>query len=151
MEKLNNFKFIGISVETTNANGQSANDLQKLWERFYSENIPTQIPNKVTDEIYSIYTDYETNYTGKYTCIIGFKVNSLDKIPENLIGREFEGGQFQKFIAKGQMPDAVVETWQKIWQKEGELNRKYEVDFEVYGKNSQKGEDSEVQIFISIK
>lgn len=151
MEKLNNFKFIGISVETTNANGQSANDLQKLWERFYCENIPTQIPNKVTDEIYSIYTDYETNYTGKYTCIIGFKVNSLDKIPENLIGREFEGGQFQKFIAKGQMPDAVVETWQKIWQKEGELNRKYEVDFEVYGKNSQKGEDSEVQIFISIK
>lgn len=151
MEKLNNFKFIGISVETTNANGQSANDLQKLWERFYSEKIPVQIPNKVTDEIYSIYTDYETNYTGKYTCIIGFKVNSLDKIPENLIGREFEGGQFQKFIAKGQMPDAVVETWQKIWQKEGELNRKYEVDFEVYGKNSQKGEDSEVQIFISIK
>lgn len=151
MEKLNNFKFIGVSIETTNENGQSSNDLQELWERFYSENIPTQIPNKVSDEIYSIYTDYETNYKGKYTCIIGFKVNSLDEIPENLIGREFKGGQFQKFIAKGQMPDAVVETWQKIWQKEDELNRKYTVDFEVYRENSRKGEGAEVQIFISIK
>ena len=56
----------------------------KLWEQFYTQNIPNQIPHKVGLEIYSIYTDYEADYTGKYTCIIGQKVNSLDTIPDGL-------------------------------------------------------------------
>jgi len=86
MEQLDSFKIIGISVETTNENGKSADDLGQLWKRFYSENIPSLIPNKESDEIYSIYTDYKSDYKGKYTSIIGLKVNSLDQIPNGLIG-----------------------------------------------------------------
>ncbi len=78
MERIENFKIIGIETETTNENGESAEEMGKLWQRFYSENIPNQIPNKAGNEVYSIYTDYETDYTGKYTSIIGLKVNSLD-------------------------------------------------------------------------
>lgn len=81
MEQIKSFKIIGIAIETTNKNGKSAEDLGKLWERFYSDNIISQIPNKESDEIYSIYTDYETDYTGKYTSIIGLKVSSLNSIP----------------------------------------------------------------------
>ncbi len=151
MEELNNFKIIGISVQTTNENGKSAEDLGKLWERFYSERIPSQILNKESDEVYSIYTDYETDYTGKYTSIIGQKVNTLDQIPNGLIGREFKGGKYQKFVAKGKMPNAVVATWQDIWNSDKELNRKYTADFEVYGQKSQNGENSEVEIYIAIE
>ena len=149
MERIENFKIIGIETETTNENGKSAEDLGKLWEQFYGENIPSKIPNKISDEIYSIYTDYESDYKGKYKTIIGQKVSSLDKVPNELIGREFSGGKYRKFVAKGQMPNAVVESWQKIWSKDKELNRKYTADFEVYGKNSQNGEKSEVEIFIA--
>lgn len=151
MEQFNNFKIIGISIKTSNKNGKSANDLGKLWERFYSENILSQIPNKVSDEIYSIYTDYETDYTGQYTSIIGLKVNSIDQIPDGLIGREFNGGKYQKFLAIGQMPKAIIDIWQKIWQNDKELNRKYTTDFEVYGQRSQNGENSEVEIYIAIE
>ncbi|WP_116772392.1 GyrI-like domain-containing protein [Maribacter litoralis] len=149
MELIENFKIIGIETETTNENGKSAEDLGELWEQFYGENVPSKIPNKISDEIYSIYTDYESDYKGKYKTIIGQRVSSLDKVPNELIGREFNGGKYQKFVAKGQMPNAVVESWQAIWAKDKELNRKYTADFEVYGEKSQNGEESEVEIFIA--
>ncbi len=149
MEQIENFKIIGIETETTNENGKSAEDLGKLWEKFYSENVPSKIPNNKNDKIYSIYTDYESDYKGKMKAIIGLEVDSLDKIPDGLIGREFNGGKYQKFIAKGQMPNAIVESWQEIWAKDKELNRKYTADFEVYGEKSQNGEKSEVEIFIA--
>lgn len=149
MEQLKSFKIIGIKVETTNEKGKSAEDLGKLWEQFYSENISEQISNKESEKIYSIYTDYESDYKGKFTSIIGLKVKSLDQIPDGLIGREFVSGKYQKFIAKGEMPNAVMETWKEIWLKDDELNRKYTADFEVYGAKSQNGENSEVEIYIA--
>ena len=75
----------------------------------------------------------------------------MDEIPNGLIGREFQAENFQKFTAKGEMPNAVVTTWVDIWQKDKELDRKYSYDFEVYGEKSQNGENSEVEIFIATK
>ncbi|MEO9021295.1 MAG: GyrI-like domain-containing protein [Ginsengibacter sp.] len=151
MENTDSFKIIGIATETTNENGKSAEDLGKLWERFFTENVVSQIQNKKSDAIYSVYTDYESDYTGKYITLIGLKVDSLHNIPDGLTGREFKGGKYKKFLAKGQMPNAVAEKWQEIWSKDKELNRKYTADFEVYGEKSQNGENSEVEIFIAIE
>jgi predicted transcriptional regulator YdeE len=147
----NGFKLIGISVRTTNRNNQSQQDLGKLWEQFFSENIIAIIPNKISDSIFSIYTDYKSDYTDEYTTVIGIPVSTLDEIPKGLIGREFEAEKFQKFLAKGEMPNAVVNTWIDIWQRDKELNRKYTYDYEVYGQKSQNGENSEVDIFIATK
>ncbi len=144
-------KIIGISTETTNQNGQASADLGQLWGKFFAENIIGKIPNKISNEIYSIYTDYESDYTGKYTTIIGLKVSSLDEIPNGLIGREFENQNFIKITAKGEMPNAIAETWKEIWAKDKELNRTYTYDFEVYGEKSQNGENSEVEVYLSIK
>ncbi len=151
MIKKESFKIIGISTETTNQAGKAAADLGQLWARFFAENIPDQIQNKISDEIYSIYTDYESDFTGKYTTVIGLKVNSLDNVPEGLSGREFAGENFTKYSAKGEMPNAAVETWQEIWSNDKSLNRKYTYDFEVYGEKSQNGLNSEVEIYIATK
>jgi len=78
-------------------------------------------------------------------------VNSLDQIPEGQVGREFNGGKYQKFVTKGQMPNAIVESWKEVWAKDKELNRKYTADFEVYGQKSQSGENSEAEIYIATK
>ncbi len=145
------FKLIGISTRTTNKDNQAAQDLGKLWEQFFTDNIFGKIPNKISNEIFSIYTDYKSNYTEDYTAIIGVPVATLDKIPEGLTGREFPAGNFQKLTAKGEMPAAVVSTWVDIWQRNNELNREYSYDFEVYGERSQNGADSEVDIYIAIK
>lgn len=146
----NGFKIIGISTRTTNKNNQSKVDLGKLWERFFAEGIIEKIPNKSSFEIISIYTDYKGDFTDEYTTIIGLKVTTLEEIPNGLIGREFEADNFQKFTAKGEMPKAVLDTWIDIWQRDEELNRKYNYDFEVYGEKSQLGENSEVDVYLSI-
>ena len=147
----NGFKVIGIAIRTTNENNQSQQDLGKLWGQFFAENTIAKIPNKNSGNILAIYTDYKSDYTDEYTAIIGVPVSTLDEVPDGLIGREFEADNFQKFVAKGEMSSAVVNTWIDIWQRDKELNRKYSYDFEVYGENSNNGDKSEVEIFIAIK
>ena len=149
--KVERFNIIGISTETINENGKAAEDLGKLWNKFYSENIREKIPGKVNKNVYAIYTDYESNYKGKYTAMLGFKVHSLNDIPDGLLGREFEGQEFEVFTAKGNMPEAIVNTWKEIWDKDEVLNRSYIYDFELYRENSMNGENSEVEIFIGKK
>lgn len=150
MTKIEPFNLIGISVQTTNQNGQALQDLGKLWGQFFNDGIVEKIPNKINQEIYSIYTDYESDYTGKYTTIIGMQVSSLYNVPAGLVGREFKGGNFKQFTAKGEMPKAVGDTWMNIWSNDASLNRAYTYDFEVYGLKAQNGEQSEVEIYIAV-
>jgi len=145
------FNVIGIAAETTNRNNQAMHDLMVLWDRFHKENLLDRIPNQLNSDILSIYTDYESNYTGKYTCILGLVVSSLDEIPEGMIGRSFEAQPFTTFLAQGELPAAVVERWQEIWSLENELNRSYLYDFEVYGDRARNGDQSEVDIYIGTK
>lgn len=154
-KKMNNqtiqqFYVIGISTRTTNENGQSAKDIEKLWGRFWGEEIQKQIPNKVNDDIYAVYTDYETDFTGPYTTIIGAAVSSLEKIPNGFVGITIETAVYQPFISKGKMPEAVFNTWLEIWQNKT-MNRAYKADFTVHGKKYYDGENAEVETFISVK
>ena len=147
--KIEAFKVIGISVKTTNENGQAAKDIGYLWTKFMSENILDKIPNKVNNNIYSIYTDYEGDHTKPYTTILGCRVENFDSIPEGMISKSFDDGNFTKFIAKGDLTKGIVfEEWLKIWQMD--LNRKYTADFEIYGEKAKNPKDAEVEIFIGI-
>jgi len=150
-KRMENFKIIGISVETKNQNNQATTDLGQLWSRFYGEEIFNKIPNKESEEVYAVYTDYESDYTGKYTTIIGQRVNSLDNIPNGMVGREINNERLLRYVAKGEMRNAVVETWKEIWANNIALYRTYNADFEVYGEKSQNGNESEVEIYIGIR
>jgi len=149
--QIETFKVIGIQVRTTNKDGQSKIDLEKIWNRFFSENIYETIPDKLDGDMYSIYTDYESDYTGAYTTFVGCRVGTLEDIPDGLIGLEIEGGQYIRYVAKGKLPNAVMNTWKEIWQSDSDLNREYTVDFEVYGPKSQNPENAEVEIYIAVK
>jgi len=151
MEKLTTFNVIGIAIETTNENAQSAQDMGVLWGRFFSEAITQQITNKTNENIYAIYTNFETDFKGKQVAIIGHKVSDLDNIPKGLKGITIQGGNYQKFVAKGAMPDAVIASWKEIWAKDKVLNRSYQADFEIYGAKAQNGVHSEVDIFVGIE
>lgn len=73
---------VGISARTTSENGQAIQDIPALWNRFIDESIVEQIPNKIDNTVYCIYTDYEKDHTKSYTTIFGYKVENLDKIPK---------------------------------------------------------------------
>ena len=143
------FEVIGISVRTTNKNGQAAQDIPVLWQRFMSEGIADKIPNKTGDEVYCIYTDYETDYTGAYTTIIGCEVSKLDSVPSGMEGKTFAQSEYVKYVAKGNiMHGMVLDTWKKIWASN--LPRKYTADFEIYGKKAQNPDNAEVDVFVAV-
>ena len=144
---LSTFQIVGIGIRTNNQ--RASQDLGGLWGKFISQNISRKIPNKDSDEIFSIYTDYESDHSGDYTTIIGYRVNSLENIPAGMVSKEILSTDYQVFTAKGKFPEAVQQTWGKIWNSN--LERSYQTDFEVYGAKSQNMNDAEVEIFISVK
>lgn len=143
------FNLIGIAVRTTNENGRSEQDIPALWGTFMAEGVLQKIPNKVDDTIYCMYTDYEKDYTKPYTTIIGCRVTSLENIPEGMIGKTIETGNYVKYVAKGNiMQGAVQDTWKDIWNSD--IQRVYIADFDVYGVKAQDLENAEVDIFVSV-
>ncbi|WP_286753983.1 MULTISPECIES: GyrI-like domain-containing protein [Sphingobacterium] len=146
------FYIAGISVRTTNQNGQASEDIEALWERFWTEDIQNKIPNKTSDEIYAVYTNYESDFKGFYTTIIGMSVDSLENCPEGFVGIIIEADNYEKFVSKGKMPQAVVETWLEIWADQ-DLNsrRAYKADFTIHGKKYYDGDNAEVETYLSIK
>lgn len=147
--KKEGFKVIGIKTRTTNENEQASQDIPALWGRFMNENIAQNIPNKVDHNIFSIYTNYESDYTKPYDTILACEVSSLDEIPEGMVGMEFSPSDYQKFRAEGDLEKgAVYNAWLEIWNTD--LDRKYMADFEIYGAESQNRKDAKVDIFVSI-
>lgn len=146
------FHVIGISTRTTNENSQSAKDIEALWSKFWGEEIQKQIPNKLSEEIYAVYTDYETDFTKPYTTIIGSSVSSLENIPNGFVGITIDTTTYKKFISKGKMPEAVFNTWLEIWgDKDLNLKRSYKADFTIHGEKYYDGDNAEVETYISVK
>lgn len=148
--KIQPFNIIGISIRTTNENGQASKEIAELWGKFMSERILEKIPNKVDNEIYSLYTDYEGDHTKPYTAILGCKVENLDNIPNGMVGKSFSGGTYTKTTAKGDLKQGlVVNHWSNIF--EIELDRTYDADFEIFGEKAQNPSNAEVDFYVGIK
>lgn len=148
--KITPFNIIGISIRTTNENGQASQEIAELWQKFMSEEIVSKIPNKIGHDVYSLYTEYESDHTKPYTTILGCKVENLDKIPDGMVGSIFKGGNYIKTSAKGDlMQGLIVSHWSKIFEMD--LERIYSADFEVFGEKAQNPSDAEVDFYVSIK
>ncbi len=148
--KIESFKVIGITVRTTNENGEAQTKIPELWNTFISKNMLQSIPNKVDDTIYSIYTAYEKDHTKPYTTMLGCKVTHLDTIPEGMTGISFDGGMYHKITAKGDLTQGVIiKHWSEIWNMN--LDRAFTTDFEVYGERAQDPQNAEVDILVAIK
>jgi len=144
------FKIIGISVVTSNADGQAARDIPALWNRFFAENISAKIQDKLSEDLYCIYTDYVKDHTEPYTTILGYRVSNLDRVPEGLTGKVIDAGRYTSFMAKGKISEGIVfNAWLKIWDTP--IDRAYTADFEIYGAKSQDPENAEVEIMIAVR
>lgn len=147
-QKIESFHIIGISVRTTNEHGQAGTDIPGLWNKFMSQGVMKKIPNKVDHTIYCVYTEYEKDHTKPYTTILGCKVESLKNIPDGLMGKTFEEGNYVKRTAKGNLNQGIVfDAWTKIWN--ANIPRAFTADFEVYGEKAQNSENAEVDLFIA--
>lgn len=148
--KIKPFKLIGIEVRTTNENNQASKDIAELWETFLGEGILNKIPNKENDFVYSLYTDYESDHTKPYTAIIGCKVDNLTEIPDGMVGKSFDGGNYVKTTAKGDLTKGlIVNHWGKIFELN--LDRVFTTDFEIFGEKAKNPVDCEVDFYVAVK
>ncbi|MBT28611.1 MAG: AraC family transcriptional regulator [Thalassobius sp.] len=148
--KIEPFNLIGIAVKTTNENNLAAQEIAELWQKFMGENLLHKIPNKVDNTIYSLYTEYEGDHTQPYTAVLGCKVDNLEEVPEGMVGKNFDGGNYVKLSAKGDLSKGlIVNEWTKIWQMD--LDRAFTADFEVFGEKAQNPNNAEVDFLIAIK
>lgn len=98
----------------------------------------------------NIYTDYQIDHTQPYTTLLGCKVEALHTIPEGMVGRSFDGGNYASVSAKGDlMKGLIVNKWSEIWKMD--LDRLYTADFEVFGEKAQDPSQAEIEFLIAVK
>ena len=132
------FYIVGIAVRTTNQNGQSKKDIDDLWFKFMDDNLIKHIPNKESNDVYCVYTDYETDHTGKYTAVLGCKVNSLTNLNSNAFTTvAISAGKYQVYSLKNKLSEVISAAWQQIWVSN--INRKYSADYDLYSSGTENG------------
>ena len=145
---LSAFHIIGISVRTTNVNNKALKDIGELFGNFVGQNMMGKIPEKMTEDIYCVYTDYESDFNGPYTAIVGCKVSSLDDIPTGFIGKTIPEAKYQVYKSTGKLSISLTKTWEEIWNTD--LDRRYSADFDIYGERAKDYENAEVDTYVSI-
>jgi predicted transcriptional regulator YdeE len=147
-KELPQFYVVGISVRTTNQNGQSQRDIGNLFTNYLIENTQANIKHKESEDIYCVYTDYESDMTGKYTTILGCKVKSLDSIPAGMVGIIVPASNYNVYTSKGKLPDCVVDTWMKIYLSG--IKSKCTANFDLYGPKGKNPANAEVETYLSV-
>lgn len=122
-----------------------------MWQKVFSENMRDLIPGVLSNEIYAVYSNYESNENGRYDYFIGYKVADLSRLPNGMVGRIIPAGPYKKFETKeGPIHQVVPETWALIWS-ELKGKRAFKTDYEIYGVKTQNSEKAIVDIYVGLK
>lgn len=127
-------------------------DLKKLWSAF--KPYKDKIPNRVGDELFGIYEEYEEDgdETG-FTYVCSAQVSSFDDIPENMVSRIITGQKYACFEHKGEL--ASLENTLKFiwgsWLPKSKYDYVEKPDFELYGPGFCDAPGNILRIFIPIQ
>jgi predicted transcriptional regulator YdeE len=103
------FTVVGLALRTSNSR---PDQIGGLWQEFYARNVPSLIPNRKSDHVYSVYIDYEGDHTKPYTLVIGCEADVGD-VPTGLTVKNVPAAKYAVFSASGKQPDSVITAWQK--------------------------------------
>lgn len=143
---INSFDVVGVSIVTDNEKG--AEEINALWEKFFTEQTGQKVEGKADDVIYAVYSDYEGDHEKPYRLTIGYRVTD-DVTPESLHRVVVQSQPYAVMSAAGKQPDTLIETWKAIWSSD--LERTYVTDFELYGPRFFEDGVNEVLIHIGVE
>jgi predicted transcriptional regulator YdeE len=104
----------------------------------------------------AVYTDYESDYHGHFTGVVGFTRNSANDFSAGEVLAKVPAVRYAKFANTGKLPEVVIAAWQAVWQaeQEGLLKRAYTTDLEIYPymREAMNNPDKvTVELYIAIK
>ena len=157
IETKEKFYVVGITERTSNALEMSGGGKMLLmWSRFFADLISTRVKNKVNpNEIVALYSNYESDENGEYDYTIGYVVDNIDDIDDNLTIKEVPSQEYVMFTTeKGQMPAVLIKLWQKIWNASAQgfsgRKRAFNTDIEVYDERAANPINSQVDLYLSV-
>jgi len=150
---LDSFVCMGKSARTTNeAEMKGEGVISAQWEHFYRDQVLASIPAKENAPILAIYTNYESDETGAYTFAIGAEVAQKQESPPGLDTYVVPASEYIVFTTrKGNVSEIVLETWQYIWEWSQTNKRVFLTDFELYDSRCSDPQNSQVDIYVSVK
>ncbi|MFT5096479.1 MULTISPECIES: GyrI-like domain-containing protein [Psychrobacter] len=144
----------GISARTTN-NAEISHDtakLGRLWQKFYQNHMKSLSEG---EDIYGVFHNYESDdLVGAFDVVASWKADSDDTTnASDVVTVSIPAGKYLVFSEKGNMPNTVMNAWEKAWEyfnnPSCEHTRTYKVDFEHYiGGNLEYGQ---VDLYIGIE
>lgn len=127
------FMVAGLKARTTNREESSPATarLGALWDRFFAEETYRSTPHRTGDaRIFGVYSGYESDAHGAFDVTVGVAVS--DAAGE---AAAIEAGDYLVFAGQGEMPQMLIDAWQRIWQyfeAHPTITRRYRSDFEAY-------------------
>jgi len=125
---------VGIELRTSNA--EAHRTIPPHWQRFVAEAVLQSIPDRLSDEVYVVYTHYEhagVDNAGIYSCVIGAAVPpaGVAALAPGLVRVVVPASRRVVLPVPGGRPDRVYETWQASWARQ-DLARTCIADHEHY-------------------
>lgn len=150
-------KLVGVMVKTNNQleADPSTAKIGLMSYQYFNESLANKISNrKKIGTTYCVYTDYESDFTGHYNCLIGEEVEYFDSVAENFKKIIIPEQRYIKFTTDpGTIPMVSINCWQKIWQMDTVTlggKRNYKADFDIYDERSYDPQNAIIDIYVGI-
>lgn len=135
----------GVQLRTNN--NEAFETIPKFWSTFWQDSILSQIPNKATNDVYAVYTNFHSegkNNEGTYSFVIGAKVTTTAGLPQDFSAVKIPTSRHRVFQLPGGEPEKVGAKWQEIWAM-NDLDKSFIADYEHYAENG------EIAIYVGVK
>jgi predicted transcriptional regulator YdeE len=147
LKKLPARTVVGIAHRTRNADAQGS--IPGCWKEFLAGNMVAKIPHRAIPPVmYAVYSDYEKDWTGFYSYLLGCGVTRAETVPAGMEARHIPPQTYAVFRAKGRMPDEITQIWANVWASG--LPRTYTYDFELYDKRFARPNAKEAEVWVAI-
>lgn len=144
------FRVAGPKTRTRNAAETDPTTAQigGLWQRYMEGGGPAAVSGGLDAPVtVAVYHEYESDHTGEYTLRVGSPAVHVDVETET---SEVPDGSYLLFEATGPMPDALVETWQRIiayFEGDTPYRRVYQADFELHDHSTPE----RVEVYVGVR
>ncbi|APC92425.1 MULTISPECIES: GyrI-like domain-containing protein [Francisella] len=121
-------KVVGVATKVSN---DREDLLEQAWELFFNSEVLEYLNKQnLSQDIISVYYDYEGDHTAPYTLLIGYEVTETFEVPTGLDSVIIELNH-EVYRVAGELPDAIIDKWQEVWA-DNSKKRAYRADFDRY-------------------
>ena len=147
---------IGVRIRTSNLRELSGEGkISALWQRFFEDNLLEQIPNRISDSFYVVYSNYASDEYGEYDYLLGSPVSSISNLPVGMTYEAIATGDYAVIATdKGPVAQVIQNKWKEIWSMPAsELGgkRAFLTDYEIYDHRAANPADAQVEIHLGLE